>query len=481
MKQFVLRCSLFVLVFISVNLHVSNAADGRINFLDESEIKADEYRQRRAAVMMKMDSESVAIFRASDERNRSSDTDYKYRQNSNFLYLTGCAESNSTLILVPDGVFIDSVARVREILVVRPRSKSWSGENLGVEGAKEVLGFGADGTLSTALTTDRLKELIQNILTSKKILYYTPSLPDVIFDPVSEKKFVTPLEVKRGIAEKYPNLSVKGSGSLVSDLRIIKSQAEVAVMQHAIDATVDAHIEAMKSCEPGMVEYQLQAVIEYCFTRSGCEYYGFPSIVGSGPNTLSFHYEANQRKMNDGDLVVMDIGAEYHGYSADVTRTIPVNGKYSTEQKDIYQIVLNAQDSAFAEIKPGVAMSGSSKKAMEVIGDGLMKLGIIKEKSDARKYCPHGISHFLGLDTHDVGSRSLLAQGMVFTVEPGIYIPDSSDCEKRFWGIGIRIEDDVLVTEHGCKVLSIDAPRKIAEIEKLMKQRGLGNSEVGKK
>ncbi len=448
---------------------------------DTDSIKPEEYRQRRAAVMARMDSGAVAIFRANALARRNSDTDYKFRQSDNFLYLTGCEEPNSTLILVPEGVEIDSVAKAAEILVVPPRTKSWSGDNLGTEGAKEIFGFGASGTPSIALATGKLKEFLARVLPTKKILYYTPSLPDILFDPVSERKFVTALEVKKGITEKYPDLTVKGSGTLVNDLRLVKSSAELSLMQHAIDATVAAQIEAAKSCEPGMYEYELQAVIEYCFTRAGCEFYGFPSIVGSGPNALSFHYEANRRQMWKGDLVVMDIGAEYHGYSADVTRTLPVNGTFSTEQKQIYDIVLNAQDSAFAEIRPGALMSAGGKRAMEVLGNGLVRLGIIKEKSEAKKYCPHGISHSLGLDTHDVGSRGTLVPGVVFTVEPGIYIPDSSSCDRRYWGIGIRIEDDVLVTEEGYRVLSAAAPRATQELEMLMRQKGIGNMVIGKR
>ncbi len=445
--------------------------------IENDEIKAEEYRQRRTSVMTKMDSGSVAIFRANDIDNRNADVDYKYRQNDNFLYLTGCNESNSTLILVPEGFQIDSVTFAKEILFVRARSKSWSGENLGVEGAIESLGF--DGTTSIALSNDKLKEMLPQILQSKKILYYSPVLPDVIFEPVTDKKFITLREVKKGLEEKYPNIALKQSGLLVNELRMIKSENEIALIQKAVNATVAGFIEAAKSCEPEMYEYELQAIIEYCFTKSGCEFYGFPSIVGSGPNTLLYHYNANRRKMKSGDLVVMDIGAEYRGYSADVTRTIPVNGKYSPEQKAIYEIVLSAQDSAIMVIKPNEMMNSISKKALEVIGNGLIKLGIIKEKEDARKYCPHGISHFIGLAVHDVGSMGKLEQGMILTVEPGIYIPDSSDCDKKYWGIGIRIEDDVLVTKDGYKVLSQTAPKKINDIEDLMKEKGIGNLEVG--
>jgi Xaa-Pro aminopeptidase len=435
---------------------------------DTDGIKPKEYQQRRAAVMAKMDSGSIAVFLANDHNNRNGDTDYKFRQNDNFLYLTGCNETNGTLILAPNGIRLDSSKIVEEILFVHEYAQSWGGYNLGLEGAKLVLGFGAKGTKSVVLTTDKLKELLPPILKSINILYYTPSLPDILFDPISNAKFATVREVRKQLEDTYPNLTVKSSGTLVSDLRSVKSSAEIVLIQKAIDATVSGCIEAMKSCKLGMYEYELQAVIEYCFTRCGCEFYGFPSIVGSGPNTLSFHYDANRRQMNSGELVVMDIGAEYHGYSADVTRTIPVNGIYSPAQKEIYELVLSAQNSAMKEVRSNVPMNAPGKKALEVLGEGLVKLGIIQDNNEVKKYCPHGISHFVGLDVHDVGSRENLLPGMVFTIEPGLYIPDSSDCNKKYWGIGIRIEDDVLVTEDGCKILSEAAPRTIEEIEVLM-------------
>jgi Xaa-Pro aminopeptidase len=472
MKQ--IYSSLILLFFLDVSFASSqtsvNPPFAQYGIYDLDGIKPQEYQQRRAAVIAKMDSGSIAVFRANDPDDRNGGTDYRFRQNDNFLYLTGCNETNSTLILAPNGIRIDSVTIAKAVLFVNGYAKSWSGPNLGLEGAKQVLGFGAEGTKSVVLTNEKLKELLPQILKSINILYYTPSLPDILFDPISNAKFVAVREVRKQLEEKYPNLAIKSSGSLVSNLRSVKSNDELMLMQKAIDATVSGCIEAMKSCEPGMYEYELQAVVEYCYTRRGCEFYGFPSIVGSGPNTLNYHYDTNRRQMNSEELVVMDIGAEYHGYSADVTRTIPVNGTYFPAQKEIYELVLNAQNSAIKEIRSNVPMNVSGKKAFEVLGEGLVRLGIIQDKNDVKKYCSHGVSHFVGLDVHDVGSTEKLLPGMVFTMEPGLYIPDSSNCDKKYWGIGIRIEDDLLVTENGCKVLSEAAPRTIREIELLMKQ-----------
>ena len=445
MKQII---SIFILLLFLNNSFASaqTTIDGpfaRFGVYDTDGVKPQEYRQRRATVIAAMDSGSVAIFRSNDPWIRNGDVEYKFRQNDNFLYLTGSNETNSTLILAPEGIRVDSVSVANEILFTNEYIKSWSGYNMGMEGAKLLLGFGTEGTNSIALPAGRLKDLLPQILKSKSLLYFTPSLPDILFDPISNIKFVAARDVKKGLEEKYPNLTIKNSGLLVNDLRSVKSPAELVLMQKAIDATVSGCIDAMKKCEPEMYEYELQAVIEYSFTRNGCEYCGFPSIVGSGPNTLSFHYDANRRQMKSGELVVMDIGAEYHGYSADVTRTIPVNGRYSPEQKEIYELVLNAQKSAIKEVRPNEPMNVAGNKAMEVLGEGLMRLGIIRDKGEAKKYCPHGISHYVGLDVHDVSPTKNLVPGMVFTVEPGLYIPDSSDCDKKYWGIGIRIEDDV--------------------------------------
>ena len=437
MKQiyFVFVILLFLDTSYAVSQTTVDPSFARYGIYDTDGVKPQEYRQRRAAVIALMDSGSAAVFRSKDPDNRNGDTDYKFRQNDNFLYLTGCNETNSTLILAPNGIQIDSFAGAKEIFFINEYARSWSGYNLGVEGAVRVLGFGAGGTKSIVLPTDKLKEILSIILSSKSLLYYTPALPDLVFDPISNTKFAAEREVRKELQGKYPNLTIKSSGLLVNDLRSVKSSAELVLMQKAIDATVSGCIEAIKKCETGMYEYELQAIIEGCYIRSGCEYYGFPSIVGSGPNTLSFHYDSNRRQMNSGELVVMDIGAEYHGYSADVTRTIPLNGIYSPEQKKIYEIVLRAQNSAIKEVKSNVPMNAAGKKAMEVLGEGLVTLGIIQDKSDAKKYCPHGISHFVGLDVHDVGSSIKLVPGMVFTVEPGLYIPDSSDCDKKVPGV----------------------------------------------
>jgi Xaa-Pro aminopeptidase len=481
--------SLF-LIILCVSFSVGQSTSGvpytKYGIYDIDRIRPEECRQRRSTVMVKMDSNSIAIFRAQEYANRSGDVDYRFRQNSNFLYFTGCNESNSTLILIPNGFVLDNGDLVKEILFLAPTTKEWTGENLETEGAREILGFGSEGTQSVALTNDRLKEILVSLLSNTHILYYTPSLIETLIDPISDIRFISWRESMKNLQEKYPNLDVKGIITIVGEMRAVKSPAEIELLQKAADVTIAAHIEAMKSCEPGMFEYQLQAVVEYCFTQAGAEYTGFPSIIGSGPNTQSYHYDANRRKMQSGELVVMDIGAEYHGYSADITRTIPVNGKFTPAQKEIYELVLRAQQAAIDTIFSGMMKVDIEKAAMKVIAEGLIRLGIAKDSDDVKKYCPHRMSHFIGLDVHDgrssgnVPGMVVLVPGMVVTVEPGIYIPEGSNCHHKYWNIGIRIEDDVVVTDEGRSVLSAFAPQSVADIETLMKKKGIGNQRVGK-
>ncbi|MCX6134026.1 MAG: aminopeptidase P N-terminal domain-containing protein [Ignavibacteriales bacterium] len=444
------------------------------NTAEALRIKPEEYKQRRALLMAKMEPNSIAIFKAKDPANRSNDVNYLYRQESNFLYLTGCSEQRSYLLLCPEGIQIDSVTTVKEVFFVRPKTRSAAGESLGLDGAKSELGFAA------VLPSTELLPFARKALAGKKILYYPPSMPDIVYDPLMEKRTIVSRELKADLQSTFPELEIKSLASSVAELRSVKSQTELELIQRAIDATIAAHVEAMKSSEPAMYEYELQAVIEYCFAKNGAEYQGFPSIVGSGPNSCILHYEANRRQMKDGDVVVMDLGAEYHGYSADVTRTIPVNGTFSPPQKEIYEIVLQAQTEATKEFKPGVLPIIPSQKAYDVIAEGLMKLGIIKDKQEARTYYMHGLSHHIGLDVHDPGPYGKpYVPGMILTNEPGIYIPAGSSCDKKYWNIGVRIEDDILITADGNRVLSAGAPKTVKQIEALMKRLGLGNMKIG--
>ena len=440
----------------------------------QSGITPEEYGQRRAVLMSKMEPNSVAIFKARDVSVRSNDVNYLYHQDPNFHYFTGCDEPKSYLLLCPEGVQVDSVTKAKEVFFLRPKTHSAAGESLGLEGAKLQLGF------AVVLEASELLGFAKRALAGKKILYYFPSIPDVVYDPLMEKRTILSREVKSELQAAFPGLEIKNLYTPIAEMRSIKSSAELALLQKAIDATITAHIEAMKSCEAEMYEYELQAVIEYCFAKNGAEYQGFPSIVGSGPNSCILHYEANRRKMHNGEVVVMDIGAEVQGYSADVTRTIPVNGTFSQAQREIYEIVLRANEESIKEFRPGALPITPSQKAYDIIAEGLMKLDIIKDRNDARNYYMHGLSHHIGLDVHDLGPFGKpYTPGMVLTDEPGIYIPEGSPCDKKYWNIGVRIEDDVLITAEGNHVLSAGAPKAVKDIESLMNKKGLGNVNIG--
>jgi Xaa-Pro aminopeptidase len=258
-------------------------------------------------------------------------------------------------------------------------------------------------------------------------------------------------------------------------LREIKTKEELDLMRKAISFTCDGIKEAMKALEPGMGEYDVEAIVEYVFKSKGSEDVGYPSIIGGGENSCILHYETNRKKLVSKDMVVCDVGAEYHGYTADVTRTIPVSGKFSPEQKAIYNIVLEAQLAGIAKCKPGEYFRAPHNAAMEIIQKRLLELGIIKAPSEVMKYFFHGTSHYLGLDVHDAGTYGKLLPNSVITVEPGIYIPEGSDCDPKWWNIGIRIEDDILITDTEPEVLSSCVPKKIEEIEVLMKKESLFN------
>jgi Xaa-Pro aminopeptidase len=257
-------------------------------------------------------------------------------------------------------------------------------------------------------------------------------------------------------------------GEQLDELRAVKTDEELALLRRAIRISAQGQREVMKLLRPDMGEMDVQGLHEYVYRRYGAEFQGYPSIVGGGANGCILHYETNDRQRLDNDLVLMDCGAEYHGYSADVTRTAPPSGKFSPTQRQIYELVLAAQEAGFAACRPGAEFNAPNKATQDVVANGLLKLGIIKKKEEFRRYYPHGASHYLGLDVHDRGSYGPLRAGNVITVEPGIYIPAGSPCDPKWWNIGVRIEDDVLITATGYENLSAEAPRTVADIEKLM-------------
>jgi Xaa-Pro aminopeptidase len=262
---------------------------------------------------------------------------------------------------------------------------------------------------------------------------------------------------------------------ITGKLREIKTPEEMYLLRKAVEISCMGQNEVMKALRPEMSELEIQGLHEYVHKRYGSEEVGYGSIVGAGENGCILHYTENSRTRIGNNLLLMDVGASYHGYTADVTRTIPAKGKFSPEERIIYQLVYDAQEAAFKILKDGATWQDASKAASDVIADGLQKLGIIKKKEEARKYYPHGLGHHIGLDVHDRSSTNVLKKDMVITIEPGIYIMPNSDCDKKWWNIAVRIEDDALITEKGYELLSAFAPRSIEDIEKMMAEKSVIN------
>ncbi len=417
---------------------------------------------RRARVMQEMGPGTFAVFFTNPERNRNNDVDFRFRPDSNFLYLTGFNEPDAALVLAPSGIEI-SGKKVTELLLLNDRNagqETWTGIRLGPERASGVLG------IQVAISNRKFSQVLDAIGKSGAQLCSLRNPPDL---SGTVSTMASDLKTWWGDKEKKSGLA-----STLSKMRVVKSDEEITLLKKAIEASALGHCEVLKSCDATMRESDLQAIFEYTIGRKGCEYVGYPSIVGCGPSSTILHYESDRARLKAGDIVCMDAGGEYHGYSADVTRSFPVNGKFSKEQKEIYNIVLAAQDAGIAALKVGEPSSASSSPAAKVLADGLIKLGIIKSADELGRYYFHGIGHMIGLDVHDVGGGSL-KPGMVMTVEPGIYIKAGSPCDPKYWNIGIRIEDDILITTAGPVNLSAMAPRKAEDIEKLMAQKGIGN------
>lgn len=398
---------------------------------------------------------------------------HKFRQDSNFYYLTGFKEPGAVLLLAPEH------PEHKYVLFVRPRDRAqeiWTGKRAGVEGAKEI--YGAD----ESYPINELDSNLPKYLDGVENIYYTLGSDEVL-----DEKILNILKQLRG--KRYDTCSgpvaIIDPQEIVRNMRAIKDKHEIELIQKAAEISCMAHIEAMKQTKPGMYEYQVQAIIEYNFLKNGAMSPAYPTIVASGPNALCLHYDANDCLIEDGHLLLIDAGAEYQYYASDITRTFPANGKFSEVQKALYNIVLNAQLSAIEEIKPGVSIERYHERAIEVIVDGLLDIGLLRGEKEKiiqdkvyEKFYMHSSGHWLGLDVHDVGQRKFNEQprpfepGMIVTVEPGIYVSsDIEDVDDKYKGIGIRIEDDVLVTETGNMVLTSKVPKTIEEIEELMAHR----------
>lgn len=442
-------------------------------------LSSDFHKGRREALREKLPDNSVAVFFASPVRNRSNDVDFIYHQDPDLYYLTGYIEPHAVLLVFKDSQTDKQGNEYNEIFFVQPRNaqaEMWTGRRLGFTGTQEKLGI-----LHSFNNTD-FKEYDIDFEKFDKILFYDFK-NDVrdnardegdLFSLIQQFKTKVGYGVEAnslGAEPKKNNLDIRGLNRIMSDLRGVKTKEELDLLRKAVFISTVGQVEVMKAMRPGMTETEVQGIHEFVFKKYGSEYEGYPSIVGAGNNGCILHYiENTEINIKSDKMILMDLGAEYHGYTADVTRTIPIDGEFSKEEKAIYDLVYKAQDEAIKMAKAGVTMSSMGALASQIINKGLAELGIIANENERHTYYPHGLSHHIGLDVHDKGSYGPLQENMVITVEPGIYIPEGSKCDPKWWGIAVRIEDDILITKDGSELLSAYAPRKSEDIEALMKQ-----------
>ena len=463
---------LIILLFVSFlaigqeeTIELQNQKENHYEY-DHDLLSPQFHAKRRQALRDSMPANSVAVFFANPVRNRSNDVDYEYHQDPNFYYLTGLREPHAVVFIFKEEQEFSNGIKTDELLFLQKRDASneiWTGKRLGSEGAIQYLEFkAAMGGNDFAGFNMELESFDHIMVMENKEDVKNTKEKDDLYDLMR----LFDLKLNKAKSKVKQNQL----GAIMASLRQIKSEEELVLMRKAIDMTCEAQIELMKALKPGMKEYESEAIIEYVFKKNGAEYTGFPSILGGGENSCVLHYTSNRKPLKGEDLLVSDIGAEYHGYTADVTRTLPTDGHFSEEEKTIYNIVLEAQQAGINACKVGNKFWDPHTAATQVIAKKLVELGIIDKEYKVRNYFMHGTSHYLGLDVHDQGLYTPLEVGNVITVEPGIYIPEGSNCDPKWWNIGIRIEDDILITEGEPEVLSSKAPRSIEEIEALMKE-----------
>ena len=432
-------------------------------------ISAAEFARRRKQLMRMSTDDAILILPAAPERVRSNDTHYPYRQDSDFWYLSGFPEQDAVLVLVPGRKHGEVLLFCRER---DPEREGWDGPRAGQEGAVEHYG------MDDAYPIEDLDEILPGLLEGRSRVYYHFGR-DAEFD-LKLIGWVNRVreQVRHGAQPPHEFLEL---GHLLHELRLFKSKDELKLMQRAADISVQAHEAAMRAARPGIHEYELQAEVEHVF-RANDAWPAYGSIVGTGSNACVLHYRANNARTTDGELVLIDAGAEFRNYAADITRTFPVNGRFTTPQRALHDLVGAAQAAALAQARPGVAYEAGHLAAVETLTEGLLRLGLLKGKLEKnistgqyKRFYRHKTGHWLGLDVHDVGEYRLagdsrmLEPGMVFTIEPGLYVsPDDTSVDAKWRGIGIRTEDDVLITADGYRVLTDALARSADEIEQLM-------------
>ncbi|MHA7130323.1 aminopeptidase P N-terminal domain-containing protein [Algoriphagus namhaensis] len=495
----------------------------------EDGLSAQWHKSRRAELRKLMPPNTMAIFFNNPVKNRTNDVDFVYHPDTDFFYLTGFREPNATLVIFSEPRDFGDF-RADEIIYVQnrdPRAEMWNGKRLGVEGAKELLGFehaflNTDFGQKPELKADDFDELFSFNLTNgieesssnrplmkmiedyKALSQYPAEMseasmqayelikstdlensanvaqilgriasrnPEVRNDQlISSFVEATSPEERLRLKESMPQqkVNISALAEAMTALREVKTPEEIELLAKAAKISAVGQIEVMKAAQIGMSEREIQGVHEFIYKRYGAEELGYPSIVGAGNNGCILHYIENDMQHVSERLLLMDLGAEWRGYTADVTRTIPISGEFNEEEKAIYELVFKSQEAGIALCKAGVQFAEIGAVTRQIINEGLAELGIIKP-GQRHMYFPHGTSHHLGLDVHDRGGYGALKPGMVLTVEPGIYIPEGSDCDPKWWGIAVRIEDDIVVTDAEPINLSADAPRSVEAIEAMMK------------
>lgn len=438
------------------------------------------HKERRQKLREKLPANSVAVFFANAVRNRSNDVDYVYHQDPDFMYLTGYREANAVLLIFKDKQKGVNSNLYDEIIFVQPRNaimEMWTGRRLGNLGTKEQLGF------EQAFNNTDFKDYNIDFSSFDQILFL--DFHNDVRDDARDKgdlydlieQFKTKVNYPRkdalSVQREQPqnNLNTKALIEMMNDLRGIKTKEEIELLRKAVMISCIGQVEVMKAMKPGMSEREVQGIHEFVFKKYQAEDLGYPSIVGGGHNGCILHYIDNYKPaLSSKELILMDLGAEYHGYTADITRTIPVSGKFSPEQKQIYDLVLAAQEESMKICKPGTPFSELYTATAKVINKGLKELNIIENETDRHLYYPHGCCHHIGLAVHDRGNYDVLQENMAITIEPGIYIQENTTKDPKWWGIAVRIEDDYLITKNGCEHLSSYAPRTTEAIEAMMKQ-----------
>ncbi|NIF34224.1 Xaa-Pro aminopeptidase [Enterobacter sp. Cy-643] len=428
-----------------------------------------EFLRRRQALLAKMVPGSAALIFAAPEATRNADSEYPYRQSSDFWYFTGFNEPEAVLVLIKS-----DESHNHSVLFNRVRDKSaeiWFGRRLGQDAAPQKLG------VDRALAFSEIGEQLHLLLNGLDVVYHAQGE----YEYADSIVFAALDKLRRGSRQNlFAPATLTDWRPTVHELRLFKSEEEIAVMRRAGEISALAHTRAMQACRPGMFEYQLEGEIHHEFTRHGARYPSYTTIVGGGENGCILHYTENESELRDGDLVLIDAGCEYQSYAGDITRTFPVNGKFSPAQREIYDIVLESLETSLKLYRPGTSMQEVTTEVVRIMVKGLVRLGILKGDIDHliannahRAFFMHGLSHWLGLDVHDVGAygqdRSrVLEPGMVITVEPGLYIAPDADVPAQYRGIGIRIEDDIVITKDGNENLTASVVKSADDIEALM-------------